>query len=482
MHTRSKFVLYILSFAILFLGSFSLASAASIGFRPNGGTYKVGDTINVVVYVDSGGESINAVSAKVNFSTDTMSASSVSKFGSIINLWAQEPTYSNSGGNASFEGVVLSGYNGSFGNTATISFKAKSVGVARLSFASASVLANDGSGTDVLTSRGSASFNIEAASTPVKVTPPPAKPAETPDEKPIVKKNSNIKIEEIKDVELKSGNKRFLITPPDAVSGSYTIQIDGDDPVSWTDDGTHIYDAPVLLSGEHTIKVLAKSKSGEPMSGYYNFSTVILSAPVINNIKDIYLGDLLVLSGTADPLVEVELNITNVENNKVLSAHLQPNSDGAFTYAGPEALPEGTYSIAARTSTKTGIFSDYMKPATFKVKDHFLSSLIAQVNKYLSLVTILVGLVLLLCFTIAYGLYHFRNFNAYLKRRLAKTQVLVKKSFDILDEDADQELTIIKKIRSGKTLERGEQVFLGKLKKDIESAERVITKDLNNIG
>ena len=155
----------IIIFSVFFLTSFifyARAEAASILFSPNTGSYEAGDTIQIKAYVNTEGVSVNAISGSVNFSKDTLKLTSISKFGSVITLWAQEPSYSNASGIASFEGVILNGYKGSAGTALTFAFKILKAGTATLKFSNASVLANDGEGTNVLSNRGSANFNISA--------------------------------------------------------------------------------------------------------------------------------------------------------------------------------------------------------------------------------------------------------------------------------------------------------------------------------
>jgi hypothetical protein len=106
-------------------------------------------------------QAMNAASGILLFPNDKLEIVSISKNGSIFNLWVQEPTFSNSAGTLNFEGIVLNpGFIGSDGKIITINFKAKSVGSAKLILSSASVLANDGKGTNILTNLGSANFSL----------------------------------------------------------------------------------------------------------------------------------------------------------------------------------------------------------------------------------------------------------------------------------------------------------------------------------
>jgi len=157
------FFFLFLFFLVSFFININKVFAATVNFSPISGTYNVGDTIKIKVNVSSD-RSINAVASSVYFSSDVLSLTSISKSSSIVSLWAQEPSFSNKTGLASFEGVILSGYAGNAGNIVTLVFKAKSVGVATLRFSNVSILANDGNGTDIFSgSLFTASINIEKA-------------------------------------------------------------------------------------------------------------------------------------------------------------------------------------------------------------------------------------------------------------------------------------------------------------------------------
>ena len=154
------------------------AQAASLYFSPSAGSYTVGKTFSTAVYVSSADQAINAVSGVIRFPSDLLEVTSVSKSGSVLTFWVQEPSYSNSNGEINFEGIVMNpGFTGTGGKIITITFKTKTAGVANLSLGSGSVLANDGQGTNIINSLGTARFNIEA-----KQVGPAAPEGETPSE------------------------------------------------------------------------------------------------------------------------------------------------------------------------------------------------------------------------------------------------------------------------------------------------------------
>lgn len=137
------------------------AHAATLSFSPQSGTYFAGRSFSVSVLVSSPDQAMNAVQGEVSFPTNQLEVLSISRTNSIISLWVQDPTFSNQDGTIDFGGVAVNpGYQGSNGNIITIRFEAKDTGSAPLSFVSGSVLANDGKGTNILTSMGSANLTV----------------------------------------------------------------------------------------------------------------------------------------------------------------------------------------------------------------------------------------------------------------------------------------------------------------------------------
>jgi hypothetical protein len=171
---NKKFIiLFSVSLALMFGVGFALpvwAQKASLYLSPSTGSYTVGNTFLVQVKVNSGGVAINAADGTLVFDPDKLEVKSISKEDSIFTLWVQEPTFSNSVGTINFGGGKPSpGFTGAAGMIINITFKAKTSGTANVSFASGSVLADDGKGTNILTNMGSGTYNLTAR----EITPLP---------------------------------------------------------------------------------------------------------------------------------------------------------------------------------------------------------------------------------------------------------------------------------------------------------------------
>ncbi|MDO8589714.1 MAG: cohesin domain-containing protein [bacterium] len=146
--------------------------ADTIFLSPLTGTYSVGDTFSVRIMVSSPQQSINAVSGVLSFPADSLQVTSISKIGSVLSLWIQEPSFSNSRGTVTFEGVVPNpGFSESNGRVLGVNFKVVGTGNALIRLTSGSLLANDGYGTNILKTLGTASFALEQKQQ-LPVTPP----------------------------------------------------------------------------------------------------------------------------------------------------------------------------------------------------------------------------------------------------------------------------------------------------------------------
>ena len=171
-------VFFCFLFFVFGLANETKAANASLYLSPSTGSYTTGNTFLVQLKVNSGGVAINAVDGTLIFNPDKLEVISISKTDSVLSLWVQDPTFSNSLGTINFAGGKPSpGYSGAAGTVINITFRARTAGTATLTFAAGSVLADDGKGTNILSSLGSGSYTLSGKT----VTPitPPAETGET---------------------------------------------------------------------------------------------------------------------------------------------------------------------------------------------------------------------------------------------------------------------------------------------------------------
>lgn len=217
---------------IIFAASFVFVShvdAATLRLSPASATTSVGKSIKVRVVVGSDGASINGVSGVLSYTPETLTLSSISKSGSVLNLWATEPKFSNAAGTVSFEGVSLSGFSGSDGTVVTLTFVGKAEGTGSIKVTpSSEVLANDGKGTNLLTSEGIATITVGKATAGTTSSETPSS-TETPVEETPEPSTSGISIPQITEYQSHTTEGQFLVikgrADPHAIISIYISNI-----------------------------------------------------------------------------------------------------------------------------------------------------------------------------------------------------------------------------------------------------------------
>jgi len=123
--------------------------------------FEPGEIFAVDVLISSEETAVNAAQAVIYFPIELLEVVEILKTDSIFSLWIQEPTYSNFRGEIFFGGGLPSpGFKGRAGKVMTIFFRAKSIGIAEISFGKESILANNPQGTNIFSSSQSSRYSI----------------------------------------------------------------------------------------------------------------------------------------------------------------------------------------------------------------------------------------------------------------------------------------------------------------------------------
>ena len=173
----SRYVLFVFAGVGIYFAVFPLvfsraqSSPASLFLGPSAGTYVVGSTFTVSIFVNTNGASINAIQADLKFPSDKLQVVSPSAGKSFIGMWVVQPAYDNRKGSIKFQGALPNpGINTNAGLISEVTFRVVSVGTAVVRFEDSSrVLLNDGKGTDILGQTTGGFYNL--------ALPPPAGPA-----------------------------------------------------------------------------------------------------------------------------------------------------------------------------------------------------------------------------------------------------------------------------------------------------------------
>ena len=129
----------------------SLVFGARLSLEPTAGTFVVGSTFSVSIFLDTEDELVNAIEINISFSPNKLQVISASTGFSIVNTWAVNPHFNNREGEINLQGIIPSGIYADKGLITTVTFRTKSVGSALVKFTDESrVFLSDGRGTDAL--------------------------------------------------------------------------------------------------------------------------------------------------------------------------------------------------------------------------------------------------------------------------------------------------------------------------------------------
>lgn len=468
----------------LFLGFFVFliffitgkAQAASLYFSPSSGNYNVGDVIKVSVFVDSQNVPVNSVEVNINFPNDLLSVISVAKTNSILTFWVQEPSSSNAAGTVSFSGgLPTPGYNGTSGKVSEISFRVKKAGTASLTFSSGAVRANDGLGTDVLQNRRSAGFTLSPQSEIQKetffthTTPTPS----------AVKINiPSISLKEIprSDMTLPQARFNVFVKGDLSVIDHFEIQIDDKKTEIWTDDGTHLYETPVLPPGNYSVVAKVYDKAGNFSSSTGTFIIDPLKTPTVTDYpKELLTSDPLTIKGLSYPSSQVEIYLQkDGEDPRVFTADTDQN--GVFSFVLNSNLDSGKYEFWVKAFNVRGARSMAGEKDTILVE--MLPSVMLG-NLKVNLIFILIPFAALFIILILLVLYLGYKFIA-LKKQNKKENYNVSKdindTFGLFIGDMRDRVKMLEKARSGRVLTTEEQNIVKQDQTDLSIAESFIKK------
>lgn len=162
--------LLITVFILLFF-IFDLAEAtdSALFIAPSQGTFFVGSTFDLSIFLDTKENRINAIEVNLKFPQDILQISTPTTGKSLISEWLTPPTYSNIDGTVSFKGGIPEGITTSSGLVSTITFRARSPGQAKIEIlGSSKILLADGKGTPISSTNAGGEYQI--------ITPPPEGP------------------------------------------------------------------------------------------------------------------------------------------------------------------------------------------------------------------------------------------------------------------------------------------------------------------
>jgi len=119
---------------------------------------RVGNEINVGVFLNTENKDINAVEGKILFPEGVLALKQIKDGNSILNFWVERPVARK--GEITFSGIIPGGYQNKKGLIFSLVFVPKQTGSLSLVMQNMHVLLNDGNGTEVNTTVSNLSFVV----------------------------------------------------------------------------------------------------------------------------------------------------------------------------------------------------------------------------------------------------------------------------------------------------------------------------------
>lgn len=238
------------------------AHAARIYFEPQLTSYKVGDSFSLSLYIDTEGQSINALELNVAV-PKLLKIKDISKNRSVVQLWVSEPSFSER--TVSFVGGIPGGLSTSKGLIGKIYFEASAIGDGNIALLSNSaVFLNDGEGTKLgLQTTGGPVFKIipRPKETGV-VSPEPSKTSLEDEEDKDNEKPAKFEILVGEDPRVFNGQKFISFFTTDQNSGidHYEVKEGGND--------YKVAQSPYLLSDQEKMRTVVRVRAYDSAENY----------------------------------------------------------------------------------------------------------------------------------------------------------------------------------------------------------------------
>lgn len=484
-----KYIKFFLLILVLFP---TLTLAADLKISVSKSDVVVGELISVRVIVSTADQSANALSGVLSFNPSKLQVTSLSKSGSVVNLWVTEPDFSNAKGQVSFEGAILNpGFTGGAGTVLTVNFKAKETGVATLSFANGSVLANDGAGTSILKKLGQAIVSIKAPTPiiePVAEEEEPTAPTPTPQikkssavpEAPIISSpthfdqakwysNSFPKFswslpEDVTDVSFALNDQKSSIpgTKSDGLFNDYTVENEVSDGVWYF----HLR--------------LKNSKGWGPASHF-----AVHVDGVDPNRLDVEEKTLADLNYKTSFVFDGADGLSGVSQYEFIVDNLKPEiilADKSHLYE-TTALSSGHHVLTVRAVDQAG--NKLEKKIDFNIISPLTkASLYRWGNELVIILSVLIPLIVLLLaliYILVMGGRKISKLKRSLRQEVNEVEDHLHEAFDFIRDDLREQVKLIEKTKGKRKLTLLENKIMRKLRTNLNETEKYIKKDIEEI-
>lgn len=300
-----------------------------------------------------------------------------------------------------------------------------------------------------------------------------------------------IEIEEGK--ETSNPRPTLLFEAKDDTSGidHYKIRIDGEEglAVLFGERVSEIteevsagpFQIPSRGPGRHTIVVEAFDKANNNTAAVAEVTILTIESPRITEYPlRLPLDENLVIKGTSLPGTIVKIYIRK-EGIEPIIGQTKTDEDGNWFYVHDKFLSKGAYRIYAIAEDERGTQSFPSEEVTVLVTLPSLFRIGDIVINYITVLIVLLALIIVMIFGIYWAWQKFKQFRKRLLKETRDVVRVLRRAFDLLQKEVGKELSKLDKVKSQRELSEEEEKIEDRLKKDLNIAEKYISKEVKDI-
>jgi len=278
----------------------------------------------------------------------------------------------------------------------------------------------------------------------------------------------------------------ILFDTTDALSGInyYKIKIGEGDffPLSGEAVKNNPYTLPPQAPGKRSILVQAFDKAGNYTTATEEFIIKPIEAPTITKYpEELTEGEALKIEGKTYPEALVTIFL-KLENGKgIVSNEVRADKEGNFSLVWPDKLKSGIYTFWAEATDTRGAKSEKSGTYSLVVKQEAFIKIGSLIIGYLTAIISLLVVGLSLFFLGWYLWFRFTRFRKRVKKETREAEQALHKAFGLLREDIREQIKMLEKTRTRRQLTEEEEKIIKQLKKDLDNAERLVRKEIEDI-
>lgn len=271
----------------------------------------------------------------------------------------------------------------------------------------------------------------------------------------------------------------------DALSGInyYKIKIGEGDSFNISEEKvkSNPYTLPLQSAGKRTILVQAFDMAGNYSTAVEEFIIKPINPPIITDYpQKLQSGEILTVKGKSYPDGQVIIWLQK-DKEEVKGQSVKAAKDGSFVFISDEKIEDGVYKLWAEVIDSRGARSVPTEKFTITVEPSKLFQIGNWTINLLAILVPIISLIIVLLLIILYGWHKFSFLRKRVRKEIHEAESVLHKAFDILKEDIQEQIKMLEKTRTRRQLTEEEEKIIKQLKKDLDNAERLVRKEIEDI-